>query len=289
MQMLKKKIKIVFSIFFLIFLTGGCGQRELTEGDIKATDYYQDLEAKYSQLERKHEKLKEQLPSKEELPEDAENYFKRMKRSTFYKVRYSDNSNGKYEISDNAALCKWLKKQMVKGILETNQNAEEWMNEQTALYQYTLYNEDNSICQCQVYAGDYVVFDDLPDAVYYVAQVSRIGDGCFGRGDAKRVIKRSVVARLYDSQLLFENGEVKSMDDSQRLAVAFEECKGKIASKKPQDVEAGSQREYIFKCDGDTYVMEVYQSCFSITLNGGGVTWYQSDKELVQQFLKTLD
>ena len=285
----KKKIAIMVSILLLLILAGGCGERELTKGDITATEFYQDLETKYSQLERKYEKLKEQVPSEEEPSVDADVYFKKMKRSTFYKVRYSDNNTGKYEISDSASLCKWLKNQLVKGIVETNQNAEEWRNEQAALYQYTLYNEDNSICQCQVYDGDYIVFDDLPDVVYYVAQVSRIGDGCLGRGEAKDVIKRSLVVRLYDSQLLFENGEVKSVADCEELAIAFEKYKGKIASNKPQDVEAGSQREYIFKCDGDTYVMEVYQSCFSITKNGGDITWYQSDKELVQQFLKTLD
>lgn len=285
----KKKIAVAFGMLLLLFLVGGCGQRELTKADIKGTEYYQDLEAKYSQLERKYEKLKEEISSGEELPEDAETYIKSIKRSTFHKVRYSENSTGNYEISDNVSLCNWLKKQLVRGIVETNQNAEEWKNEQAALYQYTLYNEDNSICQCHVYDGDYVVFDALPDTVYYVAQVSRIGDGCFGRDDGRKTIKRSLVARLYDSQLMFENGEVKSIAESKELAVAFEKCKGKIASKKPSDVEAGSKKEYIFKCDGDTYMMEVYESCFSITQNGGDVTWYQSEKELVQQFIKTLD
>lgn len=285
----KKKFTVGFSILLLVFLVGGCGQRELTKADIKGTEFYQDLEAKYSQLERKYEKLKERTPSEEELSEDADTYFKSIKRSSFLKVRYSENSSGSYEISDNVSLCNWLKKQLVRGIVETNQNAEEWRNEQTALYQYTLYNEDNSICQCQVYDGDYVVFDALPDTVFYVAQVSRIGDGCFGRGDERKTIKRSLVARLYDSQLMFENGEVKSIAECRELAVAFEKYKGKIASKKPSHVEAVSKKEYIFKCDGDTYMMEVYESCFSITQNGGDVTWYQSEKDLVKQFLNTLD
>lgn len=285
----EKKIAFVSGLLLILFLFGGCGRQELTENDIKTTDIYSSLETKYSQLERKYEKLREQKGKEEEPSEDAELYFKKMKRSTFYKVRYSDNATGRYEISDSSSLCKWLKKQLVRGIVETNQNAEEWKNEQTAIYQYTLYNEDNSVCQCQVYDGDYVVFDDLPDTIYYVAQVSRLGDGCLGREESKQVIKRSLVTRLYDSQLLFEDGELKSLADCRKLVIAFEQCKGKLCSKKPADVEAGSTREYIFKCDGDTYVMEVYQNCFSITENGGDVTWYQSEGEEVKQFLKTLN
>ena len=49
------------------------------------------------------------------------------------------------------------------------------------------------------------------------------------------------------------------------LALSFQENKGTESESKPADVEGASKREYIFRCDGDTFVMEVYTKCFSIT------------------------
>lgn len=287
-QRIKNFILVFLFCIFVVTVTG-C-EKELTESDIKETDTYQELETAYNQLQRKYEKVigTKADTTTEEAAVDVASYLKHLKRSNFIKVRYTYNHNSRYEISDNVSLCKWLKEQLGKAVLETNLNGEEFQTEQTALYSYTLYNEDNSICQCQVYEGDYVVFSELPDSVYYVAGACRLGDASFVREEIPK-IQRSFKLQFYQSQLAYMNDKLLSIADTKKVGAAFADMDLKRVAAKPSDVEASSAREYIFKCDGITYVMEVYTAYFSVTREGNQVDWYQAKEEDIQEFLKVLN
>lgn len=289
MRRMHKYFKNFITAFILcLWVVGLCGcEKELTESDIKATDVYQDLETEYNKLQRKYDKLSgnQADTSTEETQVNASQYLSKVKQSNYTKVRYSCNRNSRYEITDNASLCKWLKNQLAKAIPDTNKNAEEFQTEQTALYSYTLYNENNSICQCQIYEGNYVIFSDIADTVYYAAGTCRLGDASFA-GENFPNIPRSFKLQFYESQLAYKGGELLSIAETKLLAGKFADMQLKKLAVKPADVEAVAQEEYIFKCDGTTYVVEAYTSCFSVTKDGSQVEWYQAEPDEVREFLE---
>jgi hypothetical protein len=179
----------------------------------------------------------------------------------------------------------WLKKQFANAIADTNQNVQDWQEQHEALYSYTLYNEDNSVCQCQVYADDYVIFTDDQNTVYYVAGVCRLGDAVFSDSTTAKSPKRSVFSNLYESQIAFRDNKLLSVAATKAIASAFAYIPPQHLGAKPSDVEAGSQHELIFKCSGVTYVMEVYTNYVSITTDGSTVDWYRADAEQVKAFV----
>lgn len=285
-------IGCILMAFITLMMLAGCG-KEITEAEITASKVYQDLDTKYTSLQRKYDKLKSNTTESETEDTanvDAAAYFKKIKKSLFTKVRYGQLVDSmSYKVSDNLSLCKWLKGQLGNAIAVTNVNVDEYTSEQEAKYHYTLYNEDNSVCECQVYEGDYVIFSDLPDMVYYVSEVTRLGQGAFADTTKLEKPVQSVYADLYDSQLVYSDGELLSREQGQLVASQFYQCKHKKLKEKPADVEGTSEREYIFLYDGTTYVMEVYLKYFSITKNGNEITWYRSNATDVQRLLNVLD
>ena len=274
----------------LLTMGAGCG-KELTDSDIKGTKLYKDLETDYSQLERKYNKLvdsrkKEDSSSEEEASYDADVYLKNVRGSTYVRIQYMEIATSKSESSDNISMCKWLKTILGKAIVNTNINITELQAEQTALYSYALYNENNSLVTCSIYDGDLVVFNDIPDYVYYVPEVTRIGAGCFGNGKDYKAPRRTVYSELYESQLAFKDGDFLEREQIRKAASALAASAPKHLGMKPAYVENTAISEYIFKCDGNTYMMEVYSNCFSITKNGNEVEWYSLSKEAVKNYLK---
>lgn len=275
-------------LIILLLFANGCGKKELTSEEVKATDTYQNLETKYNELERKYEKMKASVPENQETDVSADACLKRIKRSDFIRVKVSKVQDGRYEISDNRTLIKWAKKSFSNAIA-TQFRMEEFLSEQTSRFTYTLYNEDNTVSQCSVYEDDYVVFDEIPDTVYYVAGASRLGLGTFGTEQSAKLPSRSFETQLYESQMAYEQDRFLEEKEIRTLALSFQENKGTKSESKPADVEGASKREYIFRCDGDTFVMEVYTKCFSITKNGNEVKWYETEAQKVDAFLQCLN
>lgn len=297
MQWIKNtgRILICALILSVLFCFSGC-EKKLTKEEIQRTEEYKDLKTKYSQLQRKYDKLKSTAKATEDATssdavdvETEKSYFTHIKKSNYVKVRYElCGENASYEVSDNASLCKWLKKQVQKAARVDSLKAEDLTQEEGPRYSYHLYNEDNSVCAFQVYRDNYVIFSDLPQSVYYVNDVSRIVEGSLHVTDSKLRPKQSLFSDLFHSQLVFQNNVLLSREDGQKVAGTFYNIKHKKLSEKPADVESVSQAEYIFKCDGDTNVMEVYDRYFSITRQDQSVIWYRSTKEDVKTFLGVL-
>ena len=269
----------------------GC-EKEITVEDITASEEYQKLDTKYASLERKYAKLKSQSSSQSttESNREAEEYFNKIKKSEFVSVRYGQLSDtGEYPISDNKSLCKWLKKSVGAAVELSNVNADEFTAETEAVYNYTLYNEDNTVCECKIYQNNYVMFSELPDTVYYVEDITRLGDAAFVTEESLRMPKQSVYCDLYDSQMVFLGERLLSVEDGKAVASAFYQSRSKELKTKPVDVEEEHTQEYRFMYHGTTYKMKLYKQYISLQKNDEESVWYVSTEEDIEHLAKLLE
>ena len=113
----------------------GC-EKEITKEEIIASEVYQELDSKYTVLQRKYEKLKANTKNQnetEEMQAEVTDYLKKIKKSVFVKVKYSLYQEPTINKTvDNVSFCKWLKKQVGAAIELTNVNADEFTAEQEA-------------------------------------------------------------------------------------------------------------------------------------------------------------
>ena len=270
----------------------GC-EKEITTQDITASEEYQKLDTKYASLQRKYAKLKDELAAKQETElessSEAVEYFNKLKKSVFVKVRYGQLADSnQYQISDNKSLCKWLKKSLGAAVELRNVNADEYTAEEESVYDYVLYNEDNTVCECKIYKNDYVIFSELPDTVYYVAGITRRGDAAFVNEELLQAPKQSVYSDLYDSSIVFQGERLLSLEEGQKVASAFYQGKFKEQKTAPLDVEEESLQEYRFWYNGITYKLNLYSRYLSLQKNNEESVWYAASEEKMEYMMKIL-
>ena len=271
----------------------GC-EKEITTEDITASEEYQKLDTQYASLERKYEKLKSQLAeqktTEQESNSQATEYFNKIKKSVFVKVRYGHlKGNNSHEISENKSLCKWLKKSLGASVELSNVNADEFTAEQEPVYSYILYNEDNTVCECSIYKNDYVIFSELPDTVYYVADITRLGDAAFVNEELLKAPKQSVYSDLYDSRIVFQGERLLTIEEGRMVASAFYQGHFKELKTEPMDVEEDSIQEYRFMYNGTTYKLKLYKQYISLQKDSEERVWYIAAKEDIKYLTQLLE
>ncbi len=171
----KTVLLAVFCASSLCLLTG-C---EPSERKVLSSSYYKELQQENQKLEKQVEKLQEEAadnsPTVDE--ERAVDYLDKIARDNLVRleVGYADNMDGS-EFVDNEAAFTFATLLAKRADLTQKYTPEEVEEMYGPGYEYILYDEDNAVYEVYVYGGNYVVFTDLPNNVYYVYNASALGD-----------------------------------------------------------------------------------------------------------------
>lgn len=155
-------------------------------------------------------------------------------------------------------------------------------------YEYILYDEDNAIYEIMVYGGNYIVFTDLPNNVYYAYNASAIGDAFlhFRNGyPNSKLFHRLADAPLIinDKGRCYENEAASSVatyiDQMSKKKSNEARAKKKWGKKAAKKVSKG--RTYTFYHHGNTMKLVIYDEYFTVTNMNGKTIWYHAEKAAI--------
>ncbi len=170
-----------------------------------SSSYYKELQQENQKLEKQVEKLQEEAadnsPTVDE--ERAVDYLDKIARDNLVRleVGYADNMDGS-EFVDNEAAFTFATLLAKRANLTQKYTPEEVEEMYGPGYEYILYDEDNAVYEVYVYGGNYVVFTDLPNNVYYVYNASALGDAFLHYRNGYP--NSSLLHRLADSALIID-------------------------------------------------------------------------------------
>ena len=302
--MRKKRVRLSACLLIGVLLLAGC-QKGPSKKEVISSEYYQKLLTANKEQKKKIESLedevnqvskaliKEQQKKENETSEKkgnkkAEQYFKKMKNSSLIRIEigYTDQYCDSVYISD-PAVYPLAKKMASTADLTTKYTPEEVRKKMGPGYIYTLYEEDNSIFQAEIYAGGYVIFQDLPGQVYYCPDSYLLGQAYLVRRGSYPNSK--LFHRMADSAIVLEAGK-KAWTQEVCLSVANgidEMEKEKIVKDKKK--EGNSKAEYYFYSYGNRMILTLYKTQICITGWDDSETWYQMTKEQVASIKKVFN
>lgn len=208
------KIKRITFLFAACLLAccglAGC---QPSKKKVLSSSYYKELNKKNKKLKKENEKLKAEIESKDSPTEDekrAADYLEKIARDRLIslEIGYADNMQGGELLTDKLIFpaATMIAK---RADLTTKYTPEEIEKKYGPGYEYILYDEDNAVYEILIYKGDYVVFTDLPNAVYYSYNASALGDAFLqykhGCPDSRLLHRMSDSPLVTDGKYCYEN------------------------------------------------------------------------------------
>ena len=293
----KTVLLAVFCASSLCLLTG-C---EPSERKVLSSSYYKELQQENQKLEKQVEKLQEEAadnsPTVDE--ERAVDYLDKIARDNLVRleVGYADNMDGS-EFVDNEAAFTFATLLAKRADLTQKYTPEEVEEMYGPGYEYILYDEDNAVYEVYVYGGNYVVFTDLPNNVYYVYNASALGDAFLhyrnGYPDSTLLHRLADAALITDSEGGFcENdtafAAANCIDQMEKSRSSRKEARRTWQEEEETDEGSGRPKpvSYTFHHHGNTLVLTMFDTFYNIENMDGRKTWYQASAEDVEQ-LKTI-
>ena len=277
----------------LCILTG-C---EPSERRVISSSYYKELQQENEKLEKQIKELEEEAASDEPTVDEerAADYLDKIARDSLVRleVGYADNMEGS-EFVDNEAAFTFATLLAKRADLTEKYTPEEVAEKYGPGYEYILYDEDNAVYEVYVYGGNYVVFTDLPNNVYYVYNASALGDAFLHYRNGYP--NSSLLHRLADSSLIFdEAGLFYENDTAFAVANQIDRMEKERSSRREarqtwrqeEEEEKGSGRpkpvSYTFWHHGNTLVLTIFDTFYHIQNMDGQKTWYQASEDDVTQ------
>lgn len=289
----KTVLLAVFCASSLCLLTG-C---EPSERKVLSSSYYKELQQENQKLEKQVEKLQEEAadnsPTVDE--ERAVDYLDKIARDNLVRleVGYADNMDGS-EFVDNEAAFTFATLLAKRADLTQKYTPEEVEEMYGPGYEYILYDEDNAVYEVYVYGGNYVVFTDLPNNVYYVYNASALGDAFLHYRNGYP--NSSLLHRLADSALIideagmfYENetafAAANSIDQMEKERSNRREARRTWRQEEREESGTGRPKPvtYTFYHHGNTMVLTMFDSFYYIENMDGKRTWYRAAEEDVNQ------
>lgn len=298
-----KKIGLlsVLCILTLCTLTG-C---KPSKKKVLSSTYYIELKKEKEKLEKENEQLKEEAETTKGITADEQraiDYLDKIARDRLVKLEigYADNMEGSEFVEDEAAFS--LATAIARRADLTGKYTPEQIEEKYGPgYEYILYDENNAVYEIKIYSGNYVVFTDLPDNVYYAYNATALGDAFLNYRDGYP--NSNLLHRLADCSVItdksgnyYENDTaytaanlINHMDKSKSSrAKAEEEWKENVKNKKK--AQEGSYEPvsvvYTFYHHGNKMVLTIYDKFYSIENMNGNKTWYKAEKDSVNELKK---
>lgn len=268
-----------------------------SEREVLSSSYYKELQEENEKLEKQIEELKEEAAADEPTVDEerAADYLDKIARDNLVRLEigYANNMDGS-EFIDNEAVFSFATLLAKRADLTQKYTPEEVEEKYGPGYEYILYDEDNAIYEVYVYGGNYVVFSDLPNNVYYVYNASALGEAFLHYQNGYP--NSTLLHRLADASLItdadglfYENNtastaanwidQMEKEKSSRKEAKKTwkEEEKEKKGSGKPEPVS------YTFYHHGNTLVLTIYDSFYKIENMDGKKYWYRASEEDVTQ------
>lgn len=284
--MRKKKIIVLFGLIAVLFVTGGC-KKEPTQEEVEQSEYYTSLLNQYNKLEKKNKKLTEQLEeATAEDPKDKEvqEFLDKIRRDSLIKIEiaYGDTEEGSVFTENKGILS------LANQLADTADPIELYTPDDVRLkykhlYTYTLYDEDNSVFEVEVYEGNYVIFQDLSDRVFSVYQADQFGNAFLERRTYYPVL--SARTKMAESSLVLKGNKVYGNDIAYEVVCYINDVEKEEIKKK--DVKEKLSVNYLFHHRGEVVTLALGKTVIKIQ-DSEKATYYrvseESMKELKQIF-----
>lgn len=302
---MKKRIAYLGMGFFLwTALLTGC-EKGPSKEEVEASQYYQKLQTVNKEQKKRLNALEEeinalqQVLTKEQQQEEsqatpqmgnkkAEAYLEKIKNSSLISVEvgYTDDYCDSVYVGDSAVFS-IAKKLGTEADLTTKYTVEKLKKKMGSGYVYTLYEEDGSVFQAEIYGDGYVVFQDLPGQVYYCQGSNTLGQAyLIRRGDYPN---SKLLHRMADSALVVKS-KTKAWTKETALAAAnYIDEIPKTKIKDREEKETKKTEEYSFFSYGSRMELSLYKSQICITAWDGMEHWYQLTKEQVKELKKQIE
>lgn len=278
-----------------VFLLAGC---EISEEEVKESEYYQELKTSYDSLKKENKELKEKIEEADKPNVDDERakaYFEKIARDSMNKaeIGYADDMDESVFVADKGLLS-FINELANRADVTNLYTPEQLAGKCDRLYQYVLYDEDNSVYEMMVYEGDYVVFADLPKKVYYLRNASAVGDSLLRY--RKSYPESNLLHRLADTPLI-TNDSGKYYENEVAIDIAScinklekTECSEETAKKYWKDKKKEpTLHEYSFYHHGNVLKLGLYDRFITIKDVDAQVVWYQvkgDDIKTIRKYFK---
>lgn len=285
--MLKKKIWLLISVIGAISIVSGC-KKEPTKEEVEQSKYYADLLSQYNKIKKEKKKLSAKLEeATAEKPEDKETkaLLDKILRDSLVKMEIAYGVEGENSFfTENKGILKLAKQLAEKVDVVENLTPEDIRLEHIHQYTYTLYDEDNSVFELEIYDGNYVVFKDLPTRVFYIYKANR-----FGRAFLERNVDypaQSVLLKMIETPFVIKGKKVYENDIAYQLASTIYEVDKKKVDKKK--IKKTIKDDYHFYYYGEKITLGLGEKTIKIK-DKKNTVYYKIGKEVVQQLRKIVE
>lgn len=285
--MLKKKIWIFIGVIGAISMVSGC-KKEPTKEEVEQSKYYIDLLSQYNKIKKEKKTLADKLTeATAETPEDKETkaLLDKILRDSLVKMEIAYGIEGENSFfTENKGILKLAKQLAEKVDVVENLTPEDIRLEHIHQYTYTLYDEDNSVFELEIYDGNYVIFKDLPTRVFYVYKANR-----FGRAFLERTVdypSQSTLAKMIETPFVIKGKKVYENDVAYQLtSIIHEVDKTKVNKKK---IKKPIKDDYHFYYYGEKITLGLGEKTIKVK-DRKGTSYYKVGKEVVQQLRKIVE
>lgn len=279
-----RRAALAVTLVMLTALTlSGC---KPSKKSVEKSSWYKELKKENKSLKKKLDSYENRIEKEDNMSEDdrrARDYLDKIARDRVNKLEigYADNMEGGEFLTDNqAAFC------MSTAIadradlcsLYTPEEIEEMYGPG---YEYILYDENNAVYEIMVYEGDYVVFTDLPDRVYYSYDASALGEAMLhfknGYPDS------NLLHRLADTPFITDKDDnYYDNRTARQVANQIDRMDKEKTSRKDAVRYWGKSKKgtsYQFFHHGNKMKITVYDEFISIRNMDDKITWYKASAE----------
>lgn len=285
--MLKKKIWILISVMGAVSMVSGC-KKEPSQEEVEQSKYYVELLSQYNKVKKEKKKLSDKLAeATAEKPEDKETkaLLDKILRDSLVKMEIAYGVEGEESFfTENKGILK-LAKQLAENVdVVENVVPADIRLEHIHQYTYTLYDEDNSVFELEIYDGNYVVFKDLPTRVFYIYKANR-----FGRAFLERNVDypaQSTLLKMIESPFVIKGKKVYENDTAYQLSsIIYEVNKKKVDSKK---IKKPIKDDYYFYYYGEKITLGLGEKTIKIK-DKNETIYYKVGKDVIAQLKKIVE
>lgn len=295
----KIRLAVVLGLLSCCLFTG-C---KASKKKVLSSTYYKELKEDYQKLQKENKKLKDEAKVEEGISADEQralDYLDKIARDHLVKleVGHADNMEGSEFVEDETVFS--LATAIAKRADLTQKYTPKEVEEKYGPgYEYVLYDEDNAVYEIMIYGGNYVVFNDLPNNVYYAYNASAIGDAFLHFRDGYP--NSTLFHRLADAALITDADEhclenttavrvansINRMEKKKSSRKKAEEAWKKAGRKKSDDGSyAPKGSSYTFYHHGSRMILTLYDTYLYIENMNGDRTWYRTEKENIKEIKK---
>ncbi|MBR0410948.1 MAG: hypothetical protein IJI25_08100 [Eubacterium sp.] len=299
--------RLCIMIFACLVISAALTGCKPSKKKVQSSGYYKELNKKYKKVKKENEKLKKELAERDAPSENgqrASDYLAKIVRDRIISIEVgnADNMRGGELIQDEVLFS--AATAIAKRADLTSRYTPEQVKEKYGPgYEYILYDEDNAVYEIMVYGGNYVVFTDLPNNVYYAYNAGALGDALIQYRNGYPYSR--LLHRLADSVLIKDDKNCYENDSAVRAAnyirnmgrekssrkkadkVWLEEYKKKNKKEDPQPSDYEPEgKAYTFYHHGNVMVMTLYDRFICIKDMDEKETWYMVEKEDIGELKK---